>query len=137
MGQRGCFLGVQGVVTEDQMAAAFGEFLHPNADVLITEMLKDGKRIKQAVNAVRLGRRAPDFNKEVPFLAEFTARKETFIQAHGRVPTSEEREYIETLIAKDMMETGQHDPAQVRFSSLSRSAKHVMRWRDMTWFLPP
>ncbi|KQB84059.1 MobF family relaxase [Corynebacterium oculi] len=134
-GKGAAALGIEGVITEEQMAAAFGEFLHPNADEKIPELLKDGHRIPQAIDAVRLGRRAPNFNKEVPFLAEFAARKETFIRAHGRVPTTEEREHIETLIAKDMMETGHHDPAEVRFfiAEQKRKAHHAVAGYDLVF----
>src|SRR5690606_30913867 len=50
-------LGVQGIVTEAQMKALFGEGLHPDADRIIAEAQAQGLSPAAAVRQARLGRR--------------------------------------------------------------------------------
>ncbi len=55
-------LGVDGVVSESQMKALFGEGLHPNADVLIDAALQEGRSPEDAVYSARLGRKFATFD---------------------------------------------------------------------------
>lgn len=96
-------LGVSGEVSEAQMAASFGEFLHPEADKLLPELLKEGKSVDEALAAVRLGRQPLDFNNNHHFSVELRDRIQHFTMTHKRVPTAEERETLEHLVAREEM----------------------------------
>ena len=96
-------LGLSGEVSEAQMAASFGEFLHPEADKLLPDLLKEGKSVDEALAAVRLGRQPLDFNNNHHFSVELRDRIQHFTLTHKRVPTAEERETLEHLVAREEM----------------------------------
>ncbi len=62
-GQGASRLRVDGEVTEDQMRALFGEGLHPNAARLHAQLVSRGITEAEAVQAVRLGRRFPQYGQ--------------------------------------------------------------------------
>lgn len=96
-------LGVSGEVTEEQMQAAYGEFLHPDANEQLRELLGEGTSIEDALDTVRLGRKAPDFNKDNAFLMAVKEQTIAFTQANSTVPTPEEKEDIERIVARRML----------------------------------
>lgn len=97
-------LGVSGEVTEAQMQAAYGEFLHPNvSNDELKKLIEQGVSVEDAIDSVRLGRKVNDFNKDIPFLAAVKAQTIEFIGAHARVPSPEERDEIEQIVARRML----------------------------------
>lgn len=62
-------LGVEGVVSETQMKALFGEGLHPDADANVTRAGLSGEDVDRAAAAQQLGRPFPSFENKVPYLA--------------------------------------------------------------------
>ncbi|MBB3116922.1 MobF family relaxase [Corynebacterium bovis] len=96
-------LGVSGEVTEAQMRAAYGEFLHPDADDRLADLVADGISGEQALARVRLGRRPYDYNRDIRFLAECRSQIEDFTKVHGKVPGPEEREGIEQIVARRIL----------------------------------
>lgn len=128
-------IGVEGEVTEDQMRAAFGEFLHPNADERMRSLIHDGVAVKDALERVRLGAKSYDYNKDNLFLATVRERIDGFTQVHHRTPNAEEREHIETLVAKDMMGDEQYDPANVRhfIAEQKRQARYPVAGFDLVF----
>ena len=52
-------MGVDGVVSEAQMKALFGQGLHPDADARIAAALAAGRSLEEAQATARLGRRFP------------------------------------------------------------------------------
>src|SRR5664279_2530571 len=83
-------LGVSGVVREDQMAALFGEGLHPDAD-------------RRPGLDNQLGRRAPVYQGNSEFRKACDAAVESFRQTHGRGVTLDERAAVRTGIATRML----------------------------------
>src|SRR5699024_2336455 len=75
-------LGLSGEVSEAPMAASVGEFLHPEADKLLPELLKQGKSVDEALDSVRLGNRPYDFNTHNHFAAELRDRIQHFTLTH-------------------------------------------------------
>jgi len=57
-------LGVGGAVSESQMAALFGEGLHPDADRIIAATIAGGTPASQAISRARLGRPFYQFQAE-------------------------------------------------------------------------
>ncbi|WP_235884300.1 MobF family relaxase [Saccharopolyspora elongata] len=57
-------LGLDGVVTPEQMMALFGEGRHPDADRIEAEMLAAGASPEAALAATKLGRRFPQYGGE-------------------------------------------------------------------------
>lgn len=96
-------LGVDGEVTEDQMQSAYGQFLHPDANEQLRELLGNGSSIEDALDEARLGRKAQDFNKDNPFLVAVKEQMITFTQANSAVPTAEQKEDIERIVARRML----------------------------------
>ncbi|WP_156229535.1 MobF family relaxase [Corynebacterium comes] len=88
------------VVGEAQMAALYGEGLHPDAD---HRMLHEGATIKD----VQLGRRFPIYTKGVPVLEAIKQAEAEFLTAHGRRPSTEERNVIGLEIARPYYEEEQ------------------------------
>ncbi|AJK70173.1 MobF family relaxase [Corynebacterium marinum] len=87
-------------VGEAQMAALYGEGLHPDAD---HKMLHEGASLKD----VQLGRRFPIYTKGVPVLEAVKAAEAEFLTARGRRPSTEERNIIGLEIARPHYETAQ------------------------------
>ncbi|WP_189061558.1 MobF family relaxase [Longimycelium tulufanense] len=104
-------LGVSGEVSEAQMQALFGEGLHPEADSLIAEKIAEGVSIKEAINAVRLGRRFAQYDKQIPLAVELRAAYERFEQREQRRPTVEERREIKENTAAALLKL--KDPHRV------------------------
>lgn len=95
-------LGVSGEVTEAQMRASYGEFLHPNADDMIKEDIRNGKSIEESVASARLGRKPLNFNNDIPFVVEMDARIKQFTTENQRVPDREERETLERIVGTEL-----------------------------------
>ncbi|WP_158407421.1 MobF family relaxase [Corynebacterium glyciniphilum] len=131
-------LGVSGEVTEEQMLAAYGEFLHPEANEKIGELIRSGAGVTAAINAVRLGRRAPDFNRDNPFLMAVKQQTIEFTQAHAAVPTPEEIEDIERIVARRMLtdiDAGATD-AERRFGVIAAQGVETMTGDSADGFVP-
>lgn len=131
-------LGVSGEVTEDQMLAAYGEFLHPEANEKIGELIRSGAKAMAAINAVRLGRRAPDFNRDNRFLVAVKQQTIEFTQAHATVPTPEEREDIERIVARRILtdiDAGATDTER-RFGVIAAQGVETMTGDDAAGFVP-
>ena len=62
-GRAAAQLGVDGVVTEEQMRALFGEGLHPNAESIQESLRTAGVSEAAALRATRLGRRFPQYQR--------------------------------------------------------------------------
>lgn len=80
------------VVSEEQMAALYGEGLHPDADARITA----GETIK----AVQLGRKYPLYTGGNEMLTELAAAEREFTTSHGRRPTGAERSEIALAVGR-------------------------------------
>lgn len=87
-------------VGEAQMAALYGEGLHPDAD---QRMLEDGASIKD----VQLGRRFPVYTNGVPVLEAIKRAEKSFLTEHRRRPTTEERNVLGLEIARPHYEAAQ------------------------------
>ncbi|ALG06351.1 MobF family relaxase [Kibdelosporangium phytohabitans] len=103
-------LGVDGIVTEDQMQALFGEALHPDAAVLIAEKIKSGVGIDDAIKAARLGRRYALHSTDIPLVAELSAAYKRFEEANKQRPTVAERRQIKFDTAHALLVVA--DPAK-------------------------
>ncbi|MFZ2273637.1 MobF family relaxase, partial [Corynebacterium variabile] len=106
-------LGVDGEVTEAQMQAAYGEFLHPDASQYkLKKLIAEGASVEEALDSVRLGRRVNDFNKDIPFLAAVKEQTIAFVGANARVPSPEERDEIEQIVARRMLAEADEEAAR-------------------------
>lgn len=97
---------------ESQMAALYGEGLHPDADARIN----DGESIKD----VQLGRQYPIFTKGVDVLEAVKAAQQAFVEGNGRRPTTDEHNLIGLETARPFYE------AQAGVSA--SSAREVLAW---------
>ncbi len=85
-------LGVSGTVSESQMAALYGEGLHPDADRIIERAVADGLTSAQAMRLARLGRRYYRYDQtEGPLAAQIQDALEAFEARKGEIATEEER----------------------------------------------
>ncbi|QGU08808.1 ATP-dependent RecD-like DNA helicase (plasmid) [Corynebacterium occultum] len=91
-------IGTGVVVGEVQMAALYGEGLHPDAD---HQMLHEGATIKD----VQLGRRFPLYTQGVPVLGAIKQAEAQFLSAHQRRPTTKERTALGLEVARPHYET--------------------------------
>jgi conjugative relaxase-like TrwC/TraI family protein len=98
-------LAVHGAVTEEQMRSLFGGGLHPNAIALQASMVATGMSHAAATQAVRLGRRFPQYGRTAALqaLARRTYR-ERETQLHR--PLSE----AEKLVARQESASGVFEP---------------------------
>jgi conjugative relaxase-like TrwC/TraI family protein len=96
-------LGVSGEVSEEQMAALFGEGLHPNAQALIAERVATGMAFEKAWSEVRLGRRFADYENDIPLVAKTRAAYARFEREHDRRPTVQERRLIKEAEATALL----------------------------------
>ncbi|WP_274542184.1 MobF family relaxase [Dietzia sp. Alg238-R159] len=80
------------VVTEAQMAALYGEGLHPDTD----QMMADG----HSLSACKLGRSFPIYTGGVDVLEAIAAAEKAFLHTEGRRPTSDERGQIAEGVAR-------------------------------------
>ncbi|MFI8592445.1 MobF family relaxase [Dietzia maris] len=99
-------------VTEAQMAALYGEGLHPDTD----QMMADGK----ALAACKLGRSFPLYTGGVDVLEAVAAAEKTFLAVEGRRPTTEERGQIAEGTARPYYAE--------RFGYEHASGKDVIAW---------
>lgn len=79
-------------VTEDQMAALYGEGLHPDAD----ERIAAGESVKQ----VQLGRKFPVYSGGHAVLADLAAAEKSFRAEHDRRPTEAERSELALAVGR-------------------------------------
>jgi conjugative relaxase-like TrwC/TraI family protein len=96
-------LGVSGTVSEEQMAALFGEALHPNAQELIAERVAAGMPFEKARAEVRLGRRFAEYDNDIPLVAKTQAAYARFEREHHRRPTVQERRLIKEAEATALL----------------------------------
>ena len=95
MGGGAAILGVSGTVAEEQMKALFGEGLHPDADRIIADALREGKTGKQAQEAAKLGRSYYVYKADENSLqGRIQAGYATFQRIQGHEPNTEERRLI-------------------------------------------
>lgn len=83
-------------VTEDQMAALYGEGLHPDAD----EMIRAGASVKDT----QLGRKFPLYTGGNDMLKALSAAEKTFRDSHDRRPDMAERNEIALDVARPFYE---------------------------------
>ncbi|MFC1435329.1 MobF family relaxase [Streptacidiphilus sp. N1-3] len=85
-------LGVSGTVSESQMAALYGEGLHPDADRIIEQALAEGQTSTQATRLARLGRRYYRYDQtEGQLAAQIQDTIEAFEARKGEPATEAER----------------------------------------------
>ena len=78
-------IAVGDVVTEEQMKALFGEGRHPDADVILAQMIGQGVDAKTALKATRLGREFNQRDAEASvYLQEVARRFVAWNVAQGR-----------------------------------------------------
>ncbi|BDH10482.1 MobF family relaxase [Streptomyces hygroscopicus] len=93
-------LGVSGAVSEAQMAALYGEGLHPDADELIRAALTEGLSVAEANRRVRLGRRYYRYDQSSgPLAAKIQDEIERFEARNGREVTAGERKMLRSKAA--------------------------------------
>lgn len=129
-------LGVSGEVTEEQMRASYGEFLHPDADEKLKALLSEGVKPEQALRKVRLGAKPYDFNRDIPFMAKRKQALEDFTLANRRVATEDEREAIELKIAKEMLPdevVGSPQAARALVANAKRMARYPVSGYDLVF----
>ncbi|MFJ1936696.1 MobF family relaxase [Kitasatospora sp. NPDC088160] len=94
-GRAAALLGVEGEVTEAQMRSLFGEGLHPRADAITAERLRDGATVRQAMRAARLGAAYYQFGKTPTELAKAVQEQiDRLEKQHGRALTDTERRQV-------------------------------------------
>jgi conjugative relaxase-like TrwC/TraI family protein len=96
-------LGVSGTVSEEQMAALFGEGLHPNAQALIAERVDAGMPFEKARAEVRLGRRFAEYDNDIPLVKRTRAAYARFERENHRRPTVQERRLIKEVEATALL----------------------------------
>ncbi|MBM7231084.1 relaxase domain-containing protein [Dietzia cinnamea] len=91
-------------VTEEQMAALYGEGLHPDTD----EMMRQGAPLA----VCKLGRAFPMYSGDKPVLVALAAAEKQFLAAEGRRPTVSERGELAEKIGRPFyMESGGYSHA--------------------------
>jgi conjugative relaxase-like TrwC/TraI family protein len=103
---------VGAVVGEAQMAALYGEGLHPDTD----QMMAGGK----SLSACKLGRAYPLYSGEVPVLKAIAAAEKSFLATEGRRPTPDERSQIAESVARPFF--------REQFGYEHASGKDVVAW---------
>lgn len=99
MGRGTAHLGVSGTVSEAQMRALFGEGLHPDADEIMAQAIKDGMSAEEAHDLVRLGRRYPVYKPHETLTEKIQAEYDRFERTAYREPTKEERQALRMKVA--------------------------------------
>ncbi|OAH63404.1 TraA protein [Dietzia cinnamea] len=100
------------VVGEVQMAALYGEGLHPDTD----QMMAEGKSLASC----KLGRAYPLYSGDVPVLAAISAAEKSFLTAEGRRPTPDERNQLAESVARPFYTS--------EFGYEHASGKDVIAW---------
>jgi conjugative relaxase-like TrwC/TraI family protein len=96
-------LDVNGVVTEEQMLALFGEGLRPDANEFISGLMARGVGFEKALGAARLGRKYYTFTAVVPLVGRVQERYREFEETHQRRPSVVERRDIKETTARALM----------------------------------
>ncbi|WP_187702167.1 MobF family relaxase [Dietzia sp. CQ4] len=99
-------------VTEAQMAALYGEGMHPDTD----QMMADGKLLA----ACKLGRSFPLYTGGVDVLEAIAAAEKSFLAVEGRRPTTDERGQIAESVARPFFSD--------EFGYEHASGKDVIAW---------
>ena len=89
IGRAAEFLGVRGEVTEGQMAALFGEGLHPLADEITAESVRAAASAKASLAAARLGTAYYRFGQEPTQLVRLVEAQMTALETHMGGPLDE------------------------------------------------
>ncbi|PXX53434.1 conjugative relaxase-like TrwC/TraI family protein [Nocardia tenerifensis] len=106
LGKGAALLGVSGEVTESQMAALFGEGLHPEADAIIAREIVAGKTAKQAIDAAKLGSAYYEFStKSSPINTIFDRMLDQFTSEEKRRPSWDERTVLRCEAARAHLTT--------------------------------
>lgn len=99
-------LGISGEVGEAQMAALFGEGLHPNADSIIAGEIRAGKTARQAIDAAKLGNAFAEYTTPAsPINDLFGTAVEAFTAGEQRRPTWDERTELRAHAARTHLAT--------------------------------
>ncbi|MFC7959072.1 MobF family relaxase [Rhodococcoides kroppenstedtii] len=93
-GRGAAALGVDGVVSETQMKALFGEGLHPDAEANITRAALSGEDVDRTAAAQQLGRPFPTFENKVPYLAAVKEATTAAAKESGKALSAGERQRI-------------------------------------------
>ncbi|MGC4174326.1 MobF family relaxase [Demequina sp.] len=144
MGSGRDFVGLEGVVTESQMAALYGECRHPDADRIEAQMIANGATVEEALKATQLGRAMPTFKNEPDDYDKYIEQSfVTFQKDHGRTPRrGEEQREVRFEATRNylMLITGETDVAdrKVRLFLAERGSKerHPVSGYDLV-FTPP
>lgn len=127
-------VSVNGVVEEFQMAALYGEGLHPDAE----EKVANGATVK----STQLGRRYPTYSKGVPVLEAIVEAERIASEGGKRILSLEERNDIGLHVARPYFEeaTGAYDAGGREVLDWLNEQKHSVRQAvsgiDLT-FSPP
>lgn len=100
MGRGVAGLGVSGLVREDQMAALFGEGLHPEADAMIAAAIYDGASASAAIASAQLGRPFPRYRNETPFNLALRAAYTRHRELTGTHARADQRLVIRCRVAE-------------------------------------
>lgn len=98
MGAGAAHLEVAGTVAEEQMAALFGEGLHPDADIIIRSALAEGLSAAEATRRARLGRRYYRYDRSGPLTAAIQDAIDGFTAHAGREPSPDERRKLRAKV---------------------------------------
>ncbi|MFF3569221.1 MobF family relaxase [Nocardia jiangxiensis] len=99
-------LELSGEVGEAQMAALFGEGLHPDADVIIAREIASGKTVRHAIDAAKLGNSFAEYTTPAtPINDLFSTAVEAFSTAEQRRPTWDERTELRFGAARTHLST--------------------------------
>lgn len=104
-------------ITADQMAALYGEGLHPDADA----MIDNGVALKDC----KLGRAYGIYTGGSAMLADLAKQEKSFRDTHGRRPDEAERSDIATRVGFDHYAAAHHGVSPT-------SAREVLAWVNST-----
>ncbi|MBY6687470.1 relaxase domain-containing protein [Rhodococcus sp. BP-149] len=93
-------LGVDGVVSETQMKALFGEGLHPDAEANIARAAVSGENVDRTAAAQQLGRPFPSFENKVPYLAAVKDATNAAAKDAGKALSAGERQRVRLDVAQ-------------------------------------
>ncbi|WP_051613694.1 MobF family relaxase [Rhodococcus sp. UNC23MFCrub1.1] len=93
-------LGVDGVVSETQMKALFGEGLHPDAEANIARAAAIGENVDRTAAAQQLGRPFPSFENKVPYLAAVKDATSAAAKETGKALSAGERQRVRLDVAQ-------------------------------------
>ncbi len=99
-GRGAAALGVDGVVSESQMKALFGEGLHPDAEANIARAAVSGENVDRTAAAQQLGRPFPSFENKVPYLAAVKDATAAAAKDAGKALSAGERQRVRLDVAQ-------------------------------------